>query len=102
MILCSHFFKWIYLEEKYCHIEINNASNKNNDFDNNRVENESNDITVKSVIEIYGKRMIRGSWLNERVCNKNLSLLEDLNLYDFTARYVVSIRGNWKSKLYSN
>ena len=46
--------------------------------------------------------MVHSSWLNERVYNENISLLEDLNLRNFIARYTVGTRGNLKNKLYSN
>ena len=50
-------------------------------------------MTVKSVVEMHGKRMVRSSWVNEQVHDNNIPSLESINLRDF-----LSFVSHWSKK----
>ena len=61
-------------------VDITNTSNSSNSSKDNEIKRESNDIIIKSVVNICGKKMIYGSWLSKSFYSNNISVLEDMNL----------------------
>jgi len=47
----------------------------------------SRSLMIKSIVEMYGKRMIRSSWINDQVYDQYISTLENTNLRDFCTNF---------------
>ena len=67
--------------------------------ENNEYTENGRTITVKSIVTMYGQRMIRDSWCSEKMYDENLSSLDTINLRDFCAKFWISQRGNLKNKI---
>ena len=59
-------------------------------------------MAINLVLDTQIKIIINSSQHNKRLQDNNITLLEDVNLYNFLARYIVSIHRNYKYKLYCN
>ena len=75
-----------------------------NDNEVNNVENDNvSSIAMKSIINLYGSRMVRSNWINDQVYNNNLSELEGMNLRDFCSNFKVgSYKEYWNKICYHN
>ena len=71
MVSCSHQFCKVYLDDdlNLIDLEEKNMIEKKN----NNQEDDENNITIKSIVSIYGNRMNKNNWRNEKVYKKTLS-----------------------------
>ena len=58
---------------------------------NNNKEDDENNITIKSIVSMYGNRMNRYNWYDENLYEKTLSELENMNLRDFCANFRIGL-----------
>ena len=92
MVLCSHEFFRVNLDVESTEIDIASTNNNTvtNDNEVNNVENNNvSSIAMKSIIDLYGSRIVRSNWINDQVYDNNLSELEGMNLRDFCSNFKV-------------
>jgi len=68
MVSCSYEFFRVNLEVDTTEINIitnTNTSSENNKSNNNENEENDSSIVTKSIIEMYGSRMVCSNWIND-------------------------------------
>ena len=84
LVMYSHRFTKINLNNDCNLLDIGDAITNGDD---NEYSTESKKTTIKSMITMHGKRMIRESWSSDKSYDNNLSYLDVMNLRDFCAKF---------------
>ena len=96
LVMCSHRFTKINLNDDCNLLDVGDTITNRDD---NEYSAENRNMTIQSIVTMYGKRMIRESWSSEKSYADNLSSLDAMNLRDFCSKFRIGQRGNLKNKI---